>query len=388
MSILDRDQGSKIRAFTLEQDNKLLVVLDQTKLPCSIRHINVSTTQDAWTVIRNMNVRGAPCIAAVGCLSIMVELKNILAKQGPNNLHQALRVDSTQVSGREIFEWIIGRCEELVTSRPTAVNLSRALEGLCSFAERNLIIDSAADAISLVEKWCLKALSSGQSANRRLGDFGAQRLGSLKAGKPISVLTHCNTGSLATVDYGTALGVIRSLHGSNMLKMAYCTETRPFNQGSRLTAWELVQDNIPATLIADSMVAGLLADNKVDAIVVGADRVARNGDTANKIGTFQIAVLAKHFEIPFFVASPTQTIDLKTESGQEIVIEQRPSDEMRYVGSVQLAPSEVNIWNPCFDVTPARYIQGIITEFGTCRPDLIESFVLKFGDKENETAWF
>ena len=178
-------------------------------------------------------------------------------------------------------------------------------------------------------------------------------------------MTHCNTGSLATSGYGTALGVIRSLSSQKKLKEAFATETRPYNQGARLTAFELVFEKIPATLITDSMVSFLMKTKTIHAVVVGADRVALNGDTANKIGTYQIAVAAAFHKIPFYVAAPTTSIDLNIKTGDEIHIEERPKHEVTHIQNIQIAPSEINVWNPSFDVTPANLITGIITEHGT-----------------------
>lgn len=233
--------------------------------------------------------------------------------------------------------------------------------------------------IAFVRNHCFKALEIDIQTNKRIGDFGAEHIvqsASKKGRSKVNVLTHCNTGSLATAGYGTALGVIRSLHNRGQLERAYCTETRPYNQGARLTAWELFTDAIPSTLLCDNMVASLMTSRQIDAVVVGADRVVANGDTANKIGTFQIAILCQHFGVPFYVASPYSTLDLTKKDGSLIPIEERPENEMRFVGNVQIAPAEMPCYNPSFDVTPASLITGgIITEEGVVPPsELLSRF--------------
>lgn len=202
------------------------------------------------------------------------------------------------------------------------------------------------------------------ATNKSIGRHGAEHILQSVADKA-SILTHCNTGSLATGGYGTALGVVRCLHGMGKLKHVYCTETRPYNQGARLTAYELVHDKIPSTLICDSMCALLMQRREISAVVVGADRVVSNGDTANKIGTFQLAIAAKYHGVPLYIAAPVTTIDFGLKSGDEITIEERPNKEMLFVGSQRVAAEGIGCWNPAFDVTPAELITGgIITEKG------------------------
>jgi len=206
--------------------------------------------------------------------------------------------------------------------------------------------------------------------NKQMGAHGANYLIGLVKERPLKMLTHCNTGSLATAGYGTALGVIRALTEQGKLERAFCTETRPYNQGARLTAFELVKDNIPgATLVTDSMVAALMKNKLVDAVVVGADRVVANGDTANKVGTYQIAIVAKFHGIPFFVVAPTTTLDCATPSGDKITIEERPRVELVTLNGMKLAPDGIGVWNPAFDVTPHELITGIVTERGVILPN-------------------
>ena len=215
--------------------------------------------------------------------------------------------------------------------------------------------------------------SEGDGGGERGGDGG----GAGVVQRKISVLTHCNTGSLATAGYGTALGVIRRLHEVGRLKMAYCTETRPYNQGARLTAYELVVEGVPGTLIADSMAAAAIQSKAVGAVIVGADRVVKNGDVANKIGTLQLAVAAKYFKVPFYVAAPTTSFDLMTESGDDIVIEERPEHELVAVNGMRIAAPGIGTWNPAFDVTPGKLITGgIITENGIVMPEEVAKLKL------------
>lgn len=235
--------------------------------------------------------------------------------------------------------------------------------------------------IDSIKKWCYDLFQEDRKINEKIAQNGfdhiIKQLTNLD--KKVNILTHCNTGSLATSGYGTALGVIRKFHQNGRLNRAFCTETRPYNQGSRLTAWELLSENIPSTLICDSMVASLMESHNIDAIVVGADHVLSNGDTANKIGTYQIAILARYFSIPFYVASPVSTIDLSTEGRKNINIEIRPDKEMKFFGNFQIAPSEMHCWNPAFDVTPVDLITGgIITEYGVLKPGLNFSAELEF----------
>lgn len=261
------------------------------------------------------------------------------------------------------------------------MNIRKELDALLNLVRQRISNGEVnfSQLVSLVRDHCYQALELDRQTNRRIGDYGAEHI-LQQAGKSnrskVNVLTHCNTGSLATAGYGTALGVIRSLHQQAVLERAYCTETRPYNQGARLTAWELFTEQIPSTLICDDMVASLMASQQIDAVVVGADRVVANGDTANKIGTFQIAILCKHFAVPFYVASPRSTLDLSISDGSKIPIEERPANEMRFVGPVQIAPAEMHCWNPSFDVTPAELITGgIITEEGVVPPgELVARF--------------
>ncbi len=262
--------------------------------------------------------------------------------------------------------------EHLQTARPTAVNMAEAGK---RFKERLTELSSAIPSITQVQKTLLTEMEGilveDIFKNRAIGKYGAMQIilrGSSqgKMGCKVSVLTHCNTGSLATGGYGTALGVIRSLHELGRLEHVYCTETRPYNQGARLTAYELVHDSIPASLICDSMAAVLMQRGKLSVVIVGADRIVANGDTANKVGTYQLAIAAKYHNIPFYVAAPMSTVDFGLQTGEEIMIEERGSEEMFSVQGQRVAAEGIGCWNPAFDVTPAELITGgIVTELGT-----------------------
>lgn len=278
----------------------------------------------------------------------------------------------------------------MCSARPTAVNIRKEFDHLLRLVgDRLKVNENLEQTIEYIRIYALDLLEKDRQINRALGDHGARHLlehCSHNAGnqpkQKVNVLTHCNTGSIATAGYGTALGIVRSLHAHGNLNRVYCTETRPYNQGARLTSWELLEEEIPTTLICDNMVAALMAggdsQQSIDAVLVGADRVVANGDTANKIGTYQIALLAKHFGIPFYVAAPHSSIDMSIKSGTSITIEQRPGREMKFVGNVQIAPLDVHCWNPAFDVTPAELITGgIVTETGVFPPSQLLRHILK-----------
>ncbi|OJD18579.1 methylthioribose-1-phosphate isomerase [Emergomyces pasteurianus Ep9510] len=364
-----------------------LRTLNQLLLPHQTIYDDLHSARDAWHAIHDMRVRGAPAIAIVAALSLAAELHTLAS--------------NTQLSTepKEVEVFIREKLEYLVSSRPTAVNLAEAagrLGGIVSSRAAVQGVGGKEVAEAYIEA-AERMLEDDVRDNRAIGEFGAkwvlENAAATESEKgSVAVLTHCNTGSLATAGYGTALGVIRSLHATGSLERAYCTETRPYNQGSRLTAFELVHDNIPATLITDSMAAALLARKSqraygsatVSAIIVGADRVAANGDTANKIGTYGLAVLAKYHGVKFLVAAPRTTIDMNTKTGADIVIEERPKQEVTRIRgprvgeegnglgameAITVAADGVDVWNPAFDVTPAALIDGIITEVGVVEKD-------------------
>lgn len=301
-----------------------------------------------------LQVRGAPAIAIVGTLSVAVELREVTfeeVKQGASQLK----------------EFVQTKFHYLTTARPTAVNITEAADRFTAKAsdfEHRYPSLTVGQARELLIEEMESVLSDDIATNKSIGQHGADHILQSVPDK-VTILTHCNTGSLATGGYGTALGVVRSLHSMGKLEHVYCTETRPYNQGARLTAYELVHDKIPSTLICDSMGALLMQRRKISAVVVGADRVVSNGDTANKIGTYQLAIAAKYHGVPFYVAAPVTTIDFRLKSGDEITIEERPNEEMLFVRGQRVAAEGIGCWNPAFDVTPAELITGgIITEKG------------------------
>jgi methylthioribose-1-phosphate isomerase len=326
--------------------------IDQTKLPLEERYVLATTYEQVAEVIVTMVVRGAPAIGVSAAYGIAL-----------GALHTSAL--TTHLFAPE-FENI---CARLAATRPTAVNLFWAIDRMKRlFAE--LLAESATLA-RVQERILAEAHAMYEediAACRALGKFGGALLPD-EAG----VLTHCNAGALATCGYGTALGVIRSAveHGKRI--RVYADETRPFLQGARLTAWELMADNIPTTVICDNTAASLMRAGRIQAVVVGADRIAANGDTANKIGTYNVAILAKEHGIPFYVAAPWSTIDLATATGDSIPIEERPAAEVTHHGGKQLTPNGVGICNPAFDVTPAKYVTAIVTERGVLRAPYSES---------------
>lgn len=345
-----------LEAFKYERGK--LLILDQLLLPMETKYLYICNVNDGWEAIHKMNVRGAPAIAIAGCLCLAVELTG-----------------KTFSSKEELQNTVSDQLQYLITARPTAVNIKQAAEKFKMMADtlatRNDInVDVMKETILLELE---KMLVMDVKINKAIGEHGATHIMERNPGGPVQILTHCNTGTLATAGYGTALGVIRSLHSRQQLKHAYCTETRPYNQGARLTAYELVYEKIPATLICDNMVAWLFKSNSVSAIVVGADRVVANGDTANKIGTYQLSILAKFHNIPFYVAAPTTSIDLNLPDGGYIPLEERNQNEITHIHGFQIAAPGINCWNPAFDVTPCELITGgIITEYGVFRSDQLK----------------
>ncbi|XP_013776970.1 methylthioribose-1-phosphate isomerase-like isoform X2 [Limulus polyphemus] len=356
----------------IKYNNRKLEVLDQLKLPHSCTYQGVTNVTQTWEVIRSMKVRGAPAIANVAVLGVAVELN-----------------EKDFNSKEQLYEVVKEQLEYLQTSRPTAINLRNAANRIISLLSVQLQDNklSVNDMKERIIKEAEDIFRECKMKNLAIGEHGASHIiNHLSTGSQATILTHCNTGSLATAGYGTALGVIRSLHLRGMLAHVYCTETRPYNQGARLTAFELMHDKIPSTLICDSMVAALMKSKEVSAVVVGADRVVANGDTANKIGTYQIAVCAKYHKIPFYVALPVSTVDLSLRDGGAIPIEERPSVEMTYIQGVPLAPTDMNCWNPAFDVTPAELITGgIITERGVFKVQELEK---KISTDKEDGIWY
>ncbi len=332
---------------TLEYDasQRALFLIDQTRLPHETVHVACRTAEDVARAIKTMQVRGAPAIGVAAAYGL------VLGAQA----HSTLKPDA-------FLEHLEHFATMLRSTRPTAVNLNWAIDRMSArgraVAEVSGVQAAQAALLSLADEMAEEDVI----VNKRIGAFG---LDLVPAGA--NVLTHCNAGALATVDYGTALGVVRAAHDAGRGIHVYVDETRPFLQGARLTAWELQQHGVPMTLITDSMAGHFMNRGKVDLVVVGADRVAANGDVANKIGTYTLAVLARENGIPFYVAAPTSTIDLSLERGAEIPIEERPSVEVTEIAGASIAPDGVHAAHPAFDVTPARLVTAIITERGALR---------------------
>ena len=325
-----------------------LRLLDQTKLPLEETTLELRHHQEVVLAISEMRVRGAPAIGVVAAYAVAMAARDI---DTPDHSEFVARLAD---SGRDI-----------AAARPTAVNITWAVERMLQVAEAEH--DMGQIRARLLAK--AKAIQEeDEEINRSMGRFGEELLPGSGA-----VLTHCNTGALATAGYGTALGVIRAGWEGGKRFHVFATETRPFLQGARLTAWELVQLGIPATLIVDSSAGLLMRRGEVDCVIVGADRIAANGDVANKIGTYTLSVVARENGIPFYVAAPTSTIDLSISSGDDIPIEERHPDEVTRFGGKQTAPEGVGVRNPAFDVTPHKYVAAIVTEKGILREPYLET---------------
>ncbi len=329
---------------TLEWTPSGVRFLDQTKLPLEETYVLATTYRQVADVITTMVVRGAPAIGVSAAMGVALGVETSRAK--------------TVAELRPEFEQI---CQTLAATRPTAVNLFWAIARMRERFE-TLAAEPYATVQTIREGLTREAqtmYTEDIAACKTMGAHGAPLLP-----KQGGVLTHCNAGALATCGYGTALGVIRSAVADGAVLRVYADETRPFLQGARLTAWEMMHDGIPTTVLCDNMAATLMRQGKIQAVIVGADRIAANGDTANKIGTYGVAILAKEHGIPFYVAAPWSTVDTATPTGDEIVIEQRDAREVTHHGGRQQTPHNVEIENPAFDVTPAKYITAIITERG------------------------
>ncbi len=337
---------------TIAREENVVVMIDQRKLPAKEIYVRCKTAPEVARAIKAMVIRGAPAIGVAAAMGI------------------ALGMRRSTATGTQKFAAEFARTSELMAStRPTAVNLFWAIERMKrSFAagvESGESVDQLKDRL---DREADAIHDEDVASCRAMGAFGAEIVPA-----DARILTHCNAGALATAGYGTALGVIRGAVEAGKRVTVFADETRPFLQGARLTAWELVRDGIQTTVITDNMSGALMRLGKVNMVVVGADRIAANGDTANKIGTYSVAVLAREHQIPFYVAAPLSTIDLGTPDGSHIPIEERNVREVTHIGSSQLAPLGALVWNPAFDVTPHHLIAGIITERGVLREPYIES---------------
>lgn len=328
---------------TMTFDGDALRLLDQRALPGEVRYELCRTADETARAIQTLVVRGAPAIGVAAAFGMALAAKRAAEAGEP--------LDAALDAAHEV----------LARSRPTAVNLFWALEQMKGVRARALA-GSAADQVRDLIEAATKILHDDVASCRALGDLGASLFPA-----HARVLTHCNAGALATAGYGTALGVIRSAHRQGKVTRVFADETRPVMQGARLTAWELVNEGIPTTLITDSMAGALMARGEINCVVVGADRITANGDVINKIGTYTVAVLAREHGIPFFVAAPRSTFDLATPSGDRVTIEERDSGEVLSVGGVCMAPAGVDVRNPAFDVTPAALVTAIVCETGIAR---------------------
>lgn len=330
-----------LKTITLEWTGNSLILVDQRKLPHVVEYVECRTYQDVARAIKEMIVRGAPAIGAVAAFGFVLG-----ARQFSN------------FKDEKFFQSMDTVYKTLASTRPTAVNLFWALERMKSKVEQT----ADNDRLQILEQEAMNIAREDIEVNKTIGMYG-QTL--LKDGD--TILTHCNAGALATVDYGTALGVIRAAVENGKRIRAYVDETRPYLQGARLTAWELTQLGIETILITDNMAGWVMKQGKVNAVIVGADRIAANGDVANKIGTYSVAVLASRNGIPFYVAAPTSTIDINIKDGSQIPIEERAHEEVTHINGKRIAAEGVRVYNPAFDVTEHQLVNAIITERGILR---------------------
>ena len=331
---------------TIEWRDDKVVMIDQTRLPGEEVYNEYADYRGVAEAIRGMVIRGAPAIGVAAAMGIALGAREIIADTFESFSQQLNNV-----------------CDVMARTRPTAVNLFWAIERMKRVAEQNRTTDLA----SLREVLKAEAIRIEEEDLQICGAIGKN--GAALIGEGATVLTHCNAGGLATAGYGTALGVIRAAHEAGKNIRVFADETRPWLQGARLTCWELVKEAIPVTLISDNMAGFFMNKGEISCCVVGADRIAANGDTANKIGTYSVAVLARENGIPFYVAAPISTLDLSLKSGDDIPIEERPAREVTHLQGYPLAPEGVQVRNPAFDVTPARYVTAFITEKGVVTGD-------------------
>ena len=340
--------NSKIKTIEWVDDYSKMV--DQTVIPYEFKYVDITTGEAMFNAIKTMIVRGAPAIGIAGAQGVVLFAQE-LAAAGLN---------------REKFvSELLKKADYLVTSRPTAVNLKWAIEK--QKAVINNCEGSISEIIAELKTNAVKLENEDIEINKKIGDNGAKIVS-----KGATILTHCNAGALATVGYGTALGVVRSAFAKDNTIRVFADETRPRQQGARLTTFELTMDGIPTTLITDGMCSYFMKKGMIDLVIVGADRIAANEDAANKIGTYTVAIAAKYHNVPFYVAAPASTIDTSIKSGDEIVIEERSHEEVTHINGKRICAEGVNIINPGFDVTPAELITGIITENGIFKPEEIK----------------
>lgn len=334
--------------LSLQWQDERLILLDQTRLPLEEVLLEPSTVEDVFEAIQRLRVRGAPAIGIAGAYGLVLALKSQRNLSWPAFEKEARR-----------------QADYLNSARPTAVNLSWALQRMLS------VLEGLQNSEAAYQRLCQEAQAIHEEDRKLCRGIGEQGLPLIQDG--MGVLTHCNAGALATSELGTALAPLYLAHDAGLRFRVYSDETRPLLQGSRLTAWELQRSGLDVTTICDNMAAAMMQARLIDLVIVGTDRVAANGDVANKIGTLGVAILAKYFDIPFYVACPASTIDLRTATGKEIVIEERSAEEVTSFGERQTAPEGIQVRNPAFDVTPAHLVTGIITEQGILRPPYTDS---------------
>ena len=345
---------SKIR--TIQWVGNCSRMVDQTLFPYEFKYIDITSGQQMFDAIKTMIVRGAPAIGIAGAHGVVLYAQE-LAKQN--------------LSRENFISKLLEKAAYMATSRPTAVNLMWAVE-----KQKDIIKNSKSDIQGIIKELTengIKLENEDIEINKKIGDNGAEVVP-----KGATILTHCNAGALATVGYGTALGVVRSAYAKDNTIQVFADETRPRQQGARITTLELTMDGIPTTLITDGMCSYFMSKGMIDMVVVGADRIAANGDTANKIGTYTVAIAAKYHNIPFYIAAPLSTIDTTIKTGAEIPIEERSHEEVTHINGKPICAQGVNIINPGFDVTPNELIAGIITEVGILRPDYKKSIAEAF----------
>lgn len=345
---------SKIR--TIQWIDTYSRMVDQTLFPYEFKYVDIKGGQEMFDAIRTMIVRGAPAIGIAGAHGVVL---------------YAQELEKENLSRDEFVKKLLEKADYMATSRPTAVNLMWAVE-----KQKEVIKNSKSDIKGLIEELKqngIKLENEDIEINKKIGDYGAEVVP-----KGAIILTHCNAGALATVGYGTALGVVRSAFANDPAVQVFADETRPRQQGARITTLELTMDGIPTTLITDGMCSYFMKKGMIDMVVVGADRIAANGDTANKIGTYTVAIAAKYHNVPFYIAAPLSTIDTSIKTGAEIPIEERSHDEVTHINGKSICAEGVNIINPGFDVTPHELITGIITEVGILRPDYTKSIAEAF----------
>jgi len=335
---------------TVEWTEGGVLMLDQRVLPEEENYLTLKTPEEVAEAIRSMVIRGAPAIGVAAAMGVALGA-----------------VQARELPSRRFVQRLDEVCDLLAATRPTAVNLFWAIERMQGLYRSERDQSPEKLAARLVEE-ALRVRREDEEANRRMGGFGADLMP-----QQGTVLTHCNAGALATAGYGTALGVIRAAVEAGKKITVLADETRPFLQGARLTAWELAKDNIPVKVITDNMAGHFMKKGDVGVVIVGADRIAANGDTANKIGTYSVAVLARENEIPFYVAAPLSTVDFSLQTGDEIPIEEREGREVSHIRNQPISPEGVPVANPAFDVTPHRYITAIVTDAGVAKPPFLES---------------